>query len=52
VDEATSVIRTLDETAEPNPKHVGVYEETYEVYRSLYATLCEDMHRLDALAGS
>lgn len=51
VDEATLVIRTLDETAEPNPKHVGVYEETYEVYRSLYATLREDMHRLDALAG-
>jgi xylulokinase len=51
VGEATSVIRTLDETAEPEPKHVGVYEETYEVYRSLYATLREDMHRLNALAS-
>jgi xylulokinase len=51
VDEATSVIRTLDETVEPEPKHVGVYEETYEVYRSLYATLRADMYRLDALAS-
>jgi xylulokinase len=50
VDEATSVIRTLDETTEPDPKHVGVYEQTYEVYRSLYATLRRDMLRLNALA--
>ena len=51
VDEATSVIRTLDEAVEPQPKHLPIYEETYGVYRSLYGRLREDMHRLDALAN-
>jgi xylulokinase len=52
VDEATSVVHTLDEVTEPDPKHAAVYEETYGVYRSLYATLRDDMHRLAAAAAS
>ncbi|MGZ8651795.1 MAG: xylulokinase [Actinomycetota bacterium] len=51
VDEATEVVRTLDETTEPDPKLAGVYEDTYGVYRSLYATLRDDMHRLARLAA-
>lgn len=51
VDEATSVVRTLDEVTEPDPKDAVVYEETYGVYRSLYATLRDDMHRLADLAA-
>lgn len=51
VDEATSVVHSLDEATEPDPKHTAVYEETYGVYRSLYATLRDDMHRLSELAA-
>ncbi|MGZ8662125.1 MAG: xylulokinase [Actinomycetota bacterium] len=51
VDEATEVVHTLDETTEPDPKLAGVYEDTYGVYRSLYATLRDDMHRLARLAA-
>jgi xylulokinase len=46
VDGATSVVRTLDEVAEPDPKAEAVYEETYAVYRTLYDSLRDDMHRL------
>jgi xylulokinase len=52
VDEATAVVRTLDEVTEPNPKRVETYEETYAVYRGLYGTLRDDMHRLTELATS
>ncbi len=51
VDEATSVVRTLDAVTEPDPTRVGAYDATYEVYRSLYGTLREDMHRLSDLAS-
>jgi xylulokinase len=51
VDEATSVVRTLEQVTEPDPKRVQVYEETYAVYRSLYGMLREDMHRLVELAS-
>ena len=50
VAEATSVVRTLDEATEPDATRVEAYAETYEVYRSLYGTLREDMHRLTELA--
>jgi xylulokinase len=49
VDEATAVVRTIDEVTEPDPARVATYVEVYEIYRSLYATLCEDMHRLTEL---
>ena len=46
VEEATSVVRVLDETIEPDPAIGAVYEETYALYRTLYATMRDDMHRL------
>jgi xylulokinase len=52
VNEATSVVRTLDETTDPDPKRVARYDEIYGVYRGLYARLREDMRRLAELAGS
>jgi hypothetical protein len=52
VDEATSVVRTLPEVTEPDPTHAAVVEDTYAVYRSLYDSLRDDMHRLAALAES
>jgi xylulokinase len=51
VDEATSVVRTLDEVTQPVEAHVERYAELYDVYRELYATLRDDMHRLSALAA-
>jgi xylulokinase len=51
VDEATSLVRTLDEVTEPDPANVTVLEETYGVYRALYPKLREEMHRLAAIAG-
>jgi len=50
VEEATSVVRTLDEVTEPDEARGVAYSESYEVYRSLYGTLREDMHRLTELA--
>lgn len=50
VNEATSVVRTLDEVTEPDPKNAAVYEDTYAMYRSLYGTLRDDMHRLAGFA--
>ena len=52
VDEATAVVRTLEEVTEPDPTCVRAYEEMYEVYRGLYGTLREDMHRLVDLAST
>ena len=49
-EEATSVVRTLDEETEPDPRRAAAYEETYEVYRGLYGTLRDDLHRLASLA--
>lgn len=51
VGEATSVVRTLEQVTEPEPERVEAYEETYAVYRTLYGTLREEMHRLVGLAG-
>jgi len=52
VDEATSVVRTLDEVTEPDARRVEIYDEIHAVYRSLYSTLREDMHRLTELASA
>ena len=46
VDGATSVVRTLDEVTEPDARRTAIYDDTYDVYRSLYPTLRSDMHRL------
>ena len=52
VDEATSVVRTRQEVTEPDPKHAAVYQDMFAVYRSLYDTLRDDMHRLAGFAAS
>ena len=46
VAEATSVVRTIEEPTEPDAATVAVYEELYEVYRSLYGSLRGQMHAL------
>jgi xylulokinase len=51
VDEATSVVRILDEVIDPDPGRCATYDEIYATYRGLYATLREDMHRLTSIAA-
>ena len=53
VEEATSVVRLREETTEPDPERTKIYEEHYEVYRSLYPATSSAMSRLtDLAAGS
>jgi len=51
IDDATSVVHTVDQLVEPDPNAEAVYDETYAVYRSLYDSLRKDMHRLGELAA-
>ncbi|HJQ30180.1 MAG TPA: xylulokinase [Rubrobacter sp.] len=53
VDEATSVVRLREEITEPDSERTKIYEEYYEVYRSLYPATSPAMSRLtDLAAGS
>ena len=50
VNEATSVVELREEITEPNPERSKVYDEYYEVYRSLYPATSSTMSRLADLA--
>jgi xylulokinase len=52
VDEATSVVRLREEITEPDTELAKIYEEHYEIYRSLYPATSSAMSRLTDLAGS
>jgi len=53
VEEATSLVRLREETTEPDAERTKIYEEHYEVYRSLYPATSSTMSRLtDLAAGS
>lgn len=49
VREAASRVGLRDEVTEPDPERVRVYDEHYEVYRSLYGATAPAMHRLAEL---
>ena len=49
VDEACATVRLRAEVAEPDSERTRVYEEHYEIYRSLYPATREAMHRLAEL---
>jgi len=51
VGEATSVVRLRAEVTEPDPGRMGIYEELYGVYRSLYPATRGAMSRLAGLAS-
>ncbi|HEY2965652.1 MAG TPA: xylulokinase [Actinomycetota bacterium] len=51
VEEASGVVRTMTEVTEPDRRATEAYDSLYEVYRSVYASLREDMHRLAELGG-
>jgi xylulokinase len=50
VEEATTVVRTSGHVTEPHQRSVATYEDRYGIYRELYDTLRDDMHRLSASA--
>ncbi len=50
VEEACSTVRLREEVTEPDPERTRIYEEHYEVYRSLYPATESAMHRLAGLA--
>jgi xylulokinase len=53
VGEACAVVRLREEVTEPDPERTRIYEEHYEVYRSLYPATESAVHRLtDLAAGS
>ena len=52
VDEAAGVVRTLEDVTEPDQRASDSYGEQYAVYRGLYGTLRDDMHRLAALPAT
>jgi xylulokinase len=51
VEEACSTVHLRAEVTEPDPERTKLYEEHYEVYRSLYPATKEVMHRLAGLAA-
>jgi xylulokinase len=52
VDEATTVVELREEITEPDPERSKLYENYYEVYRSLYPATSSAMSRLTDLAAS
>ena len=48
--EACSTVRLREEVTEPDPERKDIYEELYEVFRSLYPATRSAMHRLTKLA--
>lgn len=51
IEEASAVVRTMEDVTQPDPPVVEIYDSLYAVYRPLYASMREDMHRLAELAG-
>ena len=51
VEAACSTVRMRDEVTEPDPERTRIYDQLYEVYRSLYPATKEAMHRLAELAA-
>jgi len=52
IEEACSVVKLRDEVTEPDPEHSRIYDEYYEVYRSLYPAQKDAMHWLLDLANA
>jgi sugar (pentulose or hexulose) kinase len=51
VEEATSVVRLLDDVIEPDDARADAYDAIGERYRALYPTLREEMHHLGGFAA-
>jgi xylulokinase len=46
INEAIALLPRASEVIEPSPENLRFYAERRELYRSLYPTLKDDMHRL------
>ncbi|HEU4847496.1 MAG TPA: xylulokinase [Rubrobacteraceae bacterium] len=51
VEAACSTVRLRGEVTEPDPERTRIYDQLYEVYRSIYPATREAMHRLAELAA-
>ena len=51
VDEAVSVVKLREEITDPDTERANIYEEHYEIYRSLYPATSTAMSRLTDLAA-
>lgn len=51
VEEASTVVKTMRDVTAPDRRATEAYDSLYEVYRSVYVSLREDMHRLADLSG-
>jgi xylulokinase len=51
VEAACSTVRLRGEVTEPDPERTRIYDQLYEVYRSIYPATKEAMHRLAELAA-
>jgi xylulokinase len=51
LDEATSVVRLREEITEPDTDRAKIYEEHYEIFRSLYPATSTAMSHLTDLAA-
>ena len=51
VEEATEVVRTIQDVTEPDPARVAAYDAAYAIYRDLYAVMKDEMHRLSDLSS-
>jgi xylulokinase len=51
VDEAVRVVRMTQDPVEPDPQTAHVYDDSFELYRALYARTDDLMHGLTALAS-
>jgi xylulokinase len=52
VNEAVSVVELREEITEPDMNRAKIYEEHYEIYRSLYPATSSAMSRLTDLAAA
>jgi xylulokinase len=51
VDEAVSVVKLREEITDPDTERANIYEEHYEIYRSLYPATSTAMSRLTDLSA-
>lgn len=52
IEETSSLVKLREEVSEPEPEQVVIYEELYEVYRSLYPTTKATMHQLSKFVSA
>lgn len=52
IEETSSFVKLREEVSEPEPEQVVIYEELYEVYRSIYPMAKTTMHQLSKFVSA